>query len=191
MNDKNSNGKLFWMSKVEELRCKIEKVRKRDREVRTRFYKAFYDEKPTDITKMITSLRYFFKKLDDLYDKSAIINQYIISEKAMEKDDDRNDYEKIKDLGLPHKKFIKAKSIEKMVDRLCECNIYGDVSIEDIVNEADMNGIEPTETYELLGWMKRFNMVDEVEKNLFRSTSGLIPLQPDIVELMKRELKDK
>lgn len=54
-----------------------------------------------------------------------------------------------------------------------------------------MNGIDPEETYKLLRSMKHFGMVDEVQKNLFRSTSGLIPLQPNIVKLMQDKLREE
>jgi hypothetical protein len=52
-----------------------------------------------------------------------------------------------------------------------------------------MKGIYYEETKKLLEWMKSFDMVDEVEKNIFRSTSGMILLQPDIFKLMEEMSK--
>ena len=173
--------------RIEELLALINKVRKRDREFRTHFYKSFTDEKPVGIIDILVSLQYLFGRLEDLYDAAAVVNEYVRGERVMEK----VFLVGPKIQGLPLEQFKKAQEIEKIVNRLCERSLDGNVTIDDTVMEAEMNGIDPEETIELLEWMKRFDMVDEVEKNIFRSTSGMILLQPDIVKLMTEELSKK
>jgi hypothetical protein len=171
--------------RIEELLSLVDKVRKRDREVRTHFHNAFYGKKHLDITRIIISLRYLFGRLEELYDAAAVTKEYVTSERIMEQ---VRKNKKIKVKGLPHRQYIKAQAVEEIVNRLCEDSIDGNINTDDILTKTENIGINQEETYKLLEWMKRFDMVDKVEKDKIRSTEGMIPLQPDIVKLMREEL---
>ena len=174
--------------KIEELLALINKVRKRDREFRTHFYKSLNEEKPVGIIDILVSLQYLLDRLEDLYYAAAVVNEYVTNERVMENVLLIGSY---KIQYLPHADYKKAQVIEKIVNRLCERSLDGDITIDDIVMETGMKGIYYEETKKLLGWMKSFDMVDEVEKNIFRSTSGMILLQPDIFKLMEEMSKKR
>ncbi len=159
---------MFWQRKrIEELIALINKIRKRDREFRTHFYKSLNEEKPVSIIYILVSMQYPLDRLEELYDSAAIINEYVTNEKAMENVLLIGSY---KIQGLPHADYKKAEVIEKIVNRLCERSLDGNITIDDIVMKTEIKGINYEETKKLLEWMKRFDMVDEVEKNIFSKT---------------------
>ncbi len=163
---------MFWQrKKIEELLALINKVRKRDREFRTHFYKSLNEEKPVGIIDILVSLHYLFGRLEDLYYAAAVVNEYVTNEKAMEKVLLIGSY---KIQYLPHADYKKAEVIEKIVNRLCERSLDGNITIDDIVMETGIKGIYYEETKKLLEWMKSFDMVDEAEKMEKKCPNGKI-----------------
>ena len=84
------------------------------------------------------SIRYLYGKLEELYDAAAILKEYVSDERIMEQIFQSKGIE-VK--GLPHKQYIKARLIEKIVNRLCEDSTDGNIITEDILRETEKMGI--------------------------------------------------